>query len=74
MNKFVVQIADLPPVIQADIHLFNEENPVYAKVIPVDGVMPLEDALEAWLGWNGILGFTNRIMNIIENSQPRGKS
>jgi len=30
------------------------------------GKMPLRDALYAYLGWEGILGYTDRIMAIVE--------
>jgi len=34
------------------------------------GKMDLEQRLEAYLSWNGILGFTGQIMAVVESAAP----
>jgi len=56
-----VRILDLPADTRADVVTFFQENRRYG---PMEDEMSLSDVLNAYLSWNGIIGFTNRILGI----------
>lgn len=61
-NALMVKLNYLPENIESDIREFAEEN---NKTIPEDGYMKFSTALDYYLTWNGIQGWTNTIISIL---------
>jgi hypothetical protein len=63
MNR-MVRLSDLPKQIQNDIRDFENDN----RKGSGQDVLPLETALDYYLLWNGVLGYTNPILQIVSKS------
>lgn len=50
---------------QGDIEDFNEDNKSRAIYPDRFGFYSVRDVLAAWLVWNGIIGYTDRILNLL---------
>lgn len=61
-NTLMVKLNHLPEHIESDIREFAEEN---NKTIPEDGYLKFSIALDYYLIWNGIQGWTNTIISIL---------
>jgi len=62
----MVKIDDLSTSIKSDILEWCDNNPDW---IPEDGYIKLSAAISHFLNWNGIVGYTNEIVSIIETAK-----
>lgn len=52
----------LPPFIRGDIYSFIQDNK-----LPLDIVnLSPRDIVDYWLQWNGIIGYTDNIINLVD--------
>jgi len=72
MNK-TVKAVDLPHDVRCALEQYMEANPrrFDGQKFDVNGVWGLEDAIDGFLQWNGIIGWTRSIMDIIGAWNPR---
>ncbi len=61
-NALMVNLSYLPEHIESDIREFAEEN---NKTIPEDGYLKFSVALDYYLQWNGIQGWTNTVISLL---------
>jgi len=64
----MVNLNSLSPIIRDDIKEYCIENKKERSLNRYDGYMNLEDALNYYLEWNGISGYTSLIMSIIQQA------
>ncbi len=60
----MINLDDLPEGIREDIEEYMEEN----NIPRIDNYMKLRSAIDYYLMWQGIVGFTSSIYDIMEKS------
>lgn len=60
-----IHVPDLDPVIASDIREFQRDNPREAQGDDLE----LSVAIDQFLKWNGVIGYTSAIMTIIDEAQ-----
>ena len=63
---FMIKLEDLPNYMKSEIQEFIEENEI--KNIPEDGYYRIETLLKYYLEWNGVVGYTGDIINLIKHA------
>ena len=64
-----VKISDLPQHIQNDIEECVADNPShFQRGFDAQATWPLQEALDAYLLWNGIIGYTSKILSIVDKA------
>ena len=61
---FMIELERLPEHIKSDIKEYLEENEI--KNIPEDGFYRIETLLNYYLEWNGVVGYTEIIVDILK--------
>ena len=64
----MVRLESLRGCILDDITSYCEENNKNSLLTRYDGYMSLETALNCYLDWNGVVGYTDLIMEIIQQA------
>jgi len=64
LDTIRINYKSLPSFIRSDIEEFQEENNLYLD-IDKNGYCNIKKALDYWLQWNGIVGYTNNIITFI---------
>lgn len=64
----MVRLESLRECILDDITTYCEENKRTVLLTRYDGYMNLETALNCYLEWNGVVGYTDLIMEIIQQA------
>lgn len=59
----LVNLKDLPLNVEGDIQEFQVEN---CNKYPRQDLLPLKEALQQYLEWNGIQGYTHDILEIVD--------
>jgi hypothetical protein len=62
--EIIINYKTLPAFIRSDIEEFQETNQLHLK-IDENGYCNIRPALNYWLQWNGIVGYTDNIITFI---------